>query len=468
VVLISGEAGSGKTTLVAEAARAAFDNGACVLLGRCEEDLATPYQLFAEAIGHFVVHANEQQLRAHVAEHGPELARLTPGLARRLPGLPPSKATDPDAERYLLFAAVVGLLATASHDQPIVVVLDDLQWADQGSLHLLRHLAAADLHMRVLVIGVYRDTELSRAHPLLETLGALRRHGAVERIELGGLDEAGVVSFLAAAAGHVLDDAELELARAVYRETDGNPFFVAEVLHHLSETGAVFQNATGRWTTSDTAEPVALPTSIRDVIGGRVVRLGAAAEHAIPFASVIGRDFELEVLAGATQRSEDDLLEVLDAASAAALVRELADTPGHYTFAHALIQHAVYEELGPTRRARAHRRVAEVLEAISDGHPGDRVGGLAHHWLRANHPDGHAKALDYFHQAADTALAALAPGDALAYYAQAPGSLQPRPAARSGARGRPGHRARDRPAPNRGPGLSRHTPRRRPPRRRPV
>ena len=116
VVLISGEAGLGKTTLVAEAARAAFDDGACVLFGHCEEDLATPYQLFAEALGHYVTHAPEDQLLAHVEAHGSELARLVPALASRIPDLPPSKATDADTERFLLFAAVVGLLATVSRD----------------------------------------------------------------------------------------------------------------------------------------------------------------------------------------------------------------------------------------------------------------------------------------------------------------------------------------------------------------
>ena len=142
-LLISGEAGLGKTTLAAEAARAAFGDGCCVLSGHCEEDLATPYQLFAEALSHFVAHAGERHLRAFADQHGADLARLVPALADRIPGLPASKATDPDTERYLLFAAVVGLLAALSRAQPVVLVLDDLQWADEGSLLMLRHLAAA-------------------------------------------------------------------------------------------------------------------------------------------------------------------------------------------------------------------------------------------------------------------------------------------------------------------------------------
>jgi hypothetical protein len=184
VLVISGEAGLGKTTLVAEAARAAFDSGSCVLFGHCEEDLATPYQLFAEALGHYVSHATEDQLIAHVEVHGSQLARLVPALATRIPDFPPLKAADPDTERYLLFASVVGLLVTLSEHQPVVLVLDDLQWADAGSLQLLCHLTGSDPSARILVLGAYRDTGLTHTHPLLETLAALRRQLRVGRVEL--------------------------------------------------------------------------------------------------------------------------------------------------------------------------------------------------------------------------------------------------------------------------------------------
>ena len=419
VLLVSGEAGQGKTTLVAEAARWAFDSGACVLFGHCEEDLATPYQLFAEAIGHYVTHAIEDELPDLLGAHGSELARLVPDLANRVPDLPPSKATDSDSERYLLFAAVVGLLSRVSQGQHLVLVLDDLQWADTGSMMLLRHLAAAEPSLRILVLGTYRDSELSHAHELRETLGVLRRHGGVSRIELAGLDDSGVVSLMEAAAGHRLDDAGVELAHAVYRETDGNPFFVSEVLRHLSETGAIHQDATGRWVSDGTLEQMALPDSVREVIGGRVVRLGQDAERTLSIAAVIGRDFDLDVLAKATQASDDALLDILDAASAASLVREVADAPGQYSFAHALIQHTLYEDLGRARRARAHRLVAEALEDLSGDRAGSRVRELAHHWINAYHPIDLAKAIGYSRQAADVALDALAPDDALRYYTQA-------------------------------------------------
>ena len=373
VLLVSGEAGLGKTTLVAEAARVAFDEGACVLFGHCEEDLATPYQFFAEALGHYVSHAPVDQLLSHVEAHGSELARLVPALQRRVQDLPASRATDTDAERYLLFSATVGLLAMVSRHQPVVLVLDDLQWADKGSLVLLRHLTAAEHGMRVLVLATYRDSELAHSDALRDTLGVMRRHSGVSGVALAGLDDSAVVSFLEAAAGHTLDDAGVGLAHAVYRETDGNPFFVSEVLRHLQETGAISQDATGRWVAEDSLEKMALPDSVREVIGGRVVRLGREAERVLSLAAVIGRDFDLDVLARTARAAEDEVLDILDAAATAALVRELSDTPGHYSFAHALIQHTLYQDLGPTRGARAHRQVAEALEDLYGSRPGARV-----------------------------------------------------------------------------------------------
>ena len=332
--------------------------------------------------------------------------------------MPPSKATDSDTERFLLFAAVVGLLATVSEHQPVVLVLDDLQWADKGSLLLLRHLASADPTMRVMIVGTYRDSELSNADSLVDALAALRRLEGISRIDLVGLDDTGVVALMEAGAGHPLDDAAVGLAHAIHRETDGNPFFVSEVLRNLVETGAIGQDAEGHWVAEDSLDTATLPDSVREVIGARVLRLGKDAGRLLSVASVIGRDFDLDLLARATKTDEDDLLDILDAAAAVALVREVADS-GRYTFAHALVQHTLYEDLGRNRRARAHRQVAEALEDLCGDRPGPRVGELARHWIAATQPIDLAKAVSYSRQAGDAALAALAPADALRYYAQA-------------------------------------------------
>ena len=419
VLLISGEAGQGKTTLAGEAARAAFDDGACVLFGHCEEDLATPYQLFAEALGHYVLHAPEAPLLDHVERFGSGLPRLTSALAARVPSLPAAPTTDAETERFLVFAAVVGLLADASEDQPMVLVLDDMHWADRASLLLLRHLCATAVKARVLILGVFRDSELSSAPALLETLAELRRHAPVGRLELRGLDESGVVELMERLAGHPLGDSETELGHAVYHETDGNPFFVNQVLRHLVETGAIYQDSAGRWSADDAVVArVPLPESVHEVVGGRVVRLGDQTERLLKIASVIGRDFDLDLLARAAGSPDDVVVDALDGAATAALVRETG-TPGHYQFAHTLIQHTLYEDLGPTRRAYVHRQVAVALEDLCAGTPGDRVGELARHWTNASGTETASKAIRYSREAGDAALSALAPSDALRHYANA-------------------------------------------------
>ncbi len=265
----------------------------------------------------------------------------------------------------------------------------------------------------------YRHSELSSPHPLTEALVALRRETGVSRIALSGLDDTGVLAFMEATAGHDLDNDGVELAHALYRETDGNPFFVGEVLRHLAETGAIYRDDTGRWAAGADLEGMAMPDSVRLVIGSRVARLGKAVSGVLPLAAVIGQEFDLDLLARVTERTEDELLDLLDAATAVALVREVPSAPGRYCFAHALIQHTLYQDMGATRLARAHRQVAEAIEAIVGDRPGPRVGELAYHWFSATQPVNTAKAISYARQAGEAALAALAPDDAVRYFSQA-------------------------------------------------
>ena len=417
VVLVSGEPGQGKTTIVAEVARSAVRTGGCVLAGYCERDLTVPYRLFREALSHYIVHASEERLRTHVADHGSELVRLAPALASRIPDLPATKATDSDSERYLVFAAVVGLLSVASDAQPVVLIVDDLQWADTASLELLRHVLASDALSRVLVLATYRDSETFSSGSLVDTLAELRRLPGVSRIELAGLDMTGVVALLEAGAGHPVGEDGSSLARAIYRETDGNPFFATEVLRNLAESGAIRQDAGGRWVTESALDMTSLPDSVREVITARVFRLGADALGVLSVASVIGRDFDVALLARCTNSNEDDLLDLLDAAASVALVREGVETERH-SFSHGLIQRTLYEGLGHLRRARVHRQVAEALEELCGSRPGERVAELARHWMSAA-PADVVKAIDYSRQAGDAALAALAPADAVHHYSQA-------------------------------------------------
>lgn len=421
VVLLGGEPGQGKTTLVSELSRRGHEAGMTVLLGRCDEEFGAPYRPFSEALSHYVMHAEDEVLRAHVASHGAELARLVPALRQRLGELPPPQTADADTERYLLYAAVVGFFEAASNERSVILVLDDLHWADKPSLQLLRHVVSNTSSSRLLILCTYRDAELSSAHPLSEALVALRREPfGVSSIDLKGLDDTGVLAFMESAAGHVLDDAGVNLAHDLYRETDGNPLFVAEVLRNLSESGAIYQDAaTGRWTAADSDGHLALPHSVRAVIGTRVSRLGEEATKVLSTASVIGRDFDLDLLAETTAMDEEDLIDLLEQAHHAALVNELADSPGRYSFSHALIQHTLYEDMGGTRRTRAHRAVGEAIERLYKNGTDDVIGELARHFLLATRPTDVHKAIVYSQRAGEAALAALAPDEAVRYFSQA-------------------------------------------------
>ena len=419
IVLVSGEAGLGKTTLVTRAARNAFDGGANVLFGHSEEDLITPYQLFAETLGHYVAHAPEEKLRAHVANHGSELVRMVPALASRITDLPGTRATDADSERSLLFAAVLDMLTVASAEQPLVFLLDDIQWADKGSLLLLRHLAASDRPMKLLVLATYRDNETAA---LLDTLAALHRQAGVTRLELQGLDDGEVLECVQAIVGHTVEDVAHNIANTVHSETDGNPFFVAELLHHLRATGAISED--GRWVATEAIESITLPDSVLETIGARIARLGEECGKVLRMAAVIGRDFDFELLARATSLDEGELIEVLDQASESALIQELSGGDGRYHFTHALIQHALYQDLSGPRRMVAHREVATALEDLCGVAPGPRVGEFARHWCFAPRKEDVPKAVAYAYQAGDAALAALAPADAIDYFESATGLIE--------------------------------------------
>ena len=300
-----------------------------------------------------------------------------------------------------------------------MLVLDDLQWSDSQSLRLLRHVVTTIESAPLLVLATFRDTELSASNPLRDLLGILQREPNISRIELRGFDDTGVLAFMEAAAGQRLEEAATDLAHALRLETEGNPFFVGEVLRSLMETGAIYQDDRGRWTAAGEMSEIELPNSVREVISARVRRLGAQAGRVLSMAAVIGRDFDFDLLNAVTDLGQEEVLDVLDEASGAALVREVPDVPGRYSFSHALTQHTLYQGLPAVRRTQAHRKVAEAIEATADQVPGRRVGELAHHWLSADQPANATKAISYARKAGEAALASLAPDDAVRYFSQA-------------------------------------------------
>jgi hypothetical protein len=417
MVFISGEPGIGKTALSAAFARDAFESDAIVLYGRCDEDLGIPYQPWNEVLAFLVEHLPNDLIAAHVEARGSVLARLAPELIRGAPAAQRSP-DDPESERFLLFGAVVDVLARVSALAPTVLVLDDLHWGDSPTIQLLRYVASADAPLRMLVIATFRDSDLGADHPLTEALAALHRESGVERVALRGLGDDELLTLLEATAGHSMADEGVALRDALMDETDGNPFFVGEMLRHLAESGLVYQDERGRLVPSSDLRTSGLPVSIREVIGRRVARLGVQTQGALTRAAVIGRDFDVDLLSAVAELGEDTLVDLCDEAVTAELLME-ADVAGRYSFRHALIEHVLYDDLSAGRRSRAHRAVAEALEEMCGDDPAERTGELAYHWARATEPQITGKAISYAQRAGDRALAQLAPDEARRWYSDA-------------------------------------------------
>ncbi len=358
LVLLAGEPGIGKTRLAAEFAREAHAAGAIVLFGACDEDLGAPFQPWIQALTHFVAHAPEAELRTLAADGASLAERLLPELRRRVADLPPLPQEALDAERYQVFEALDALIAGASRGAPLLVVLDDLHWADKPSLVLLRHLVRSARPAALLVVATYRETDVARTHPLAEALADLRREPRATRVHLRGLD-ATELGALVAARGQ--QEAPESFVLALHDETEGNPFFAQEVLRHLAESGALRREG-GRWTADRPLAELGIPEGVRDVVGKRLSRLSDAANQALRAAAVIGREFELGVLEAVAELPRDALLDALDEAARVRIISEVPDAAGHYGFAHALIRQTLYEELGSARRMRLHWRVGEALE----------------------------------------------------------------------------------------------------------
>ncbi|MDZ7673747.1 MAG: AAA family ATPase [Acidimicrobiales bacterium] len=409
--LLVGEPGIGKTRTAYEVALVARESGAVVLFGRCDDELRVPYQPFVEALDWQTRHSPDLPLGRLAGE----LARLVPDLASRRPGLDAPVTSDPRTEEHRLLEAVAAWLIAAAEEHGLVLVLDDIHWATKPTLrmlmHAVRHAAGLD-GVRLLVIGTYRDTDVDRAHPLSAVLGDLQRIDGVRRIPVDPLDVDEVIELVEQAAGHELDDVTRGVATRTHAETEGNPFFVAEVLRHLIESGGV-RFVDGRWIVPN-PDQIDVPEGVRDVVGQRLSRLSDIANEVLRAASVLGREFGLDIVGQIAGVDEDPLLDAIDEATRARLVEEIdAD---QYRFAHALVRTSLYDELSASRRRRMHRRVADVL-AKDTPH---ELAALAHHAVEAGPRGGDlSDAIGYVLAAADQARDTRALGEAENLYRKA-------------------------------------------------
>ena len=402
-----GEAGMGKSRLAAHFAREVHEGGGTVLYGRCDEEPLLAYQPFVEALRHYLRHGDwrdEAGIRGELLE----LSRLVPEARVEPAGETPPQR-DPEGGRIFLFEAVATLLRHATGRRPLLLVLDDLHWADRPTLLLLRHLLRQVDPIRLMVLGLFRDVDVGTDHPLAGLVADLRRECRFERIELSGFDEreseALVGDYLAAPATE-------GFVRGLHGRTEGNPFFLQEALRSLIETDAV---EPGEAASEQALQSVGVPESVADVILRRVGRVSELTSEALTVAAVIGREFDARTTAAVLDTDEDAVIGAMEEAMSAGLVVEVPSAIDRFTFCHALVREAIYDRVSTSRRLRLHRRVAEALEAGS----GAVEAELAHHFFLARQVGGAEKAVHYGMRAAEAAVGALAYEEAAGHYRRA-------------------------------------------------
>jgi class 3 adenylate cyclase/tetratricopeptide (TPR) repeat protein len=404
-ILLVGEPGVGKTRLAAAAATIAAEHGLTVLHGRCDDGSAAPYQPFVEALAPWLDGLPDVALRRLAGDDGGLVANLWPELATRLPDAP--RTGEPEAERWRLFEAITTILR--SFDEPLLLVIDDLQWAEPSTRALLGHMVRRAVPS-LAIVGTAR-----RGGDLFSMLGDLDTGVTVDTVELAGLEAGDVTELVASHVGHRPPD---ELARHLWRQTDGNPFFLGALLDHLDHVTTIRDDG-GTWATAAALGAVGVPHDVRAVVRRRLAVLGDGARQAIDVAAVCGLAFDEVTVRGVVGSGIDDNVEAIDEATAVGLVRE--EGTGRYAFVHALVRDTVIADLSGTRLARLHWRAGEELDRRPDR--AAHLDEVAAHFAAAGELGDPAIVLRASLEAGDDAMARLAFEEAAGHFRTALATL---------------------------------------------
>jgi DNA-binding CsgD family transcriptional regulator/tetratricopeptide (TPR) repeat protein len=412
-VLLAGSGGMGKTRLTQQLAMQAEKGGTHVLWGRCLEEAGAPaYWPWRQLIRSYLRSGADADPAQTFGSGLAEIAGIVPEVAEHFRLRPAAAAPVGDSaeSRFRLFDAIAAFWRRAAQRAPLLLIFEDLHWADATSLRLFSFLAAELEDSALLVVGTYRDTELSRHHPLFETLSDLARSSVCQRIELAGLSMRETEELMVAASGSV---SSANFVSALHARTEGHPLFLEETLRYMIDARAPQAFDAG----SDKAQLLTrIPTGVREVIGKRLNRLSVPAARYLATAACIGRNFDLQLLVQLhADKTEDELLEGLEEALNEHLIEVVPETQ-QFRFGHALIRETLYDEMLGLRRSRLHLRIGEMIE---QQHGADNPAiwpQLAYHFSEAGPGIAAVKALVNAKRAAEHAAALLAFEEAARLY----------------------------------------------------
>jgi predicted ATPase len=398
VVLLAGEPGIGKTRLAEELAHRASATHTGVAWGRCSDQEGAPaFWPWMQVIAELVRERGKSRVRAALEPSAAVIAQIVPEVGALTEGVPPPSALEPAAARFRLYDSVTVFLRRLAGDRPVVILLEDLHWADVASLQLLAHVAAQISDAAIMVLATYRDVDPLVGPPLSDTLAELARRPVTTRLSLAGLTPADVARYITVATGVQPSAA---VVNSVHDRTEGNPFFLGELVRLLGSPGEGSEPAS-TWTT-------AVPLGVRDVIRHRVSRLPAATANLLTQAAVLGREVDIELLSRVAGVTPSATLDALEPAVDARLLIGTSQAGARYRFSHALVNQSLYEEIGGVRRARLHARVAEALEELYSRDDEAHLTELSHHFFLGVPASDPARAFGYALRAAEWAQGRLA------------------------------------------------------------
>ena len=380
IVMIGGEPGVGKTRLAHELLRDARQRGCTCLTGHCYEmEGAPPFVPFIE-LTEQAVRAVPEAVRAAMGDDAPGIAAIVTSLRRTYADIPSLPEVPAGQQRRMIFGAFLEFFQRGTLQAPLVILLDDLHWADESTLQLLQHLAPQLSSMRLLAIATYRDVGLDATRPFTNMLETLLRQRLAARVPLRSLTEGDVEQMIAAMSRST---PPAGLAHAIFDETEGNPFFVEEVYQHLAEEGELFDDD-GQWKPNLRIDALDVPEGVRLVIGRRLNRLGEHTRRVLTAAAVIGRTFALDVLKAAAELPEDTVLEAVEEAERVQLVApQRGGREARYGFVHELIRATLVSALSLPRRQRLHLKIADAVEQVYASSLDSHASALAHHLYQA-------------------------------------------------------------------------------------
>lgn len=403
LVMISGEPGIGKTALCRQLASYVTANGGISMIGQCRESgaLSPPYTAFVEVLRSYIVSRDVTSLTKELGMNASDVARIVPEINERM-RVPIRSPANPSEEKYRLFQAITNFLGTITINQPILITLEDLHRSDRGTLELLEHVAYNISSKKILIVGTYRDTEVDQTHPLTDLLVELRRLPDFNRISLRGLSSDEVTRML---SGIIGCDTPIGLGEIVHHQTEGNPLFVEEVAHYLVEKGVISKDSNDYQLTKKSVIDLQIPVGLKEVIISRLSGLSKVCSQVLSVASVIGRDFRLDVLEKVARISEDEIFMALEEARKAALLEERAQIGMvRYRFTHVFFQQALYGEIIAPRRVRLHLLVAQALENIFSLNLDEYASELTEHFSHSSESSYLMKAVSYGEMAVKRAM----------------------------------------------------------------